>query len=130
EMKRAEFAAAGEEAPARRDDGPREFGGCRGAAPLVVDHADLAGFARQALHGANEILSFRRIDPGAAQNYMGGQDGAHGLLARRLAGAVDGKGIDGIFLDISAILATVEDIIRREMNQWYAELGASLGQRR
>lgn len=73
----------------RRRNGARG----RGAADLVINHADLVAGVRQAQHGFDKIRTMSGKHPRGAQNGMGAAAGANALFARPFAAAI---GIGGL----------------------------------
>src|SRR5690348_17021468 len=121
-MKRAEGSTAGKQSLGHSQDGPRDLGSRGWATLLIVDNAKRLAFVRAGKHREHEISANRRVDPGCAQNDMGGQGRPHGAFARLLALAIDRKRIDGVILDIGALFSPIEDVVGREMDQRNVEM--------
>jgi hypothetical protein len=91
----------------------------RRRAALVVDHRDLVTIAREFEHRADEVLARRPIEPGRADD--------PGVLARRtftvqLRAPVGRERIRCVRLDVRLVLAAVENVVRRVVDEGRPEL--------
>ena len=104
------------------------------AAQLVVDDRDLRELVvrvgdavGECLHGLHEVAALAD-DPGAAHDVVARAPG-HGDVAGGLGLAVDGKRAEGLTLGMD-LGGAVEDVVRGDVDEGDAVLGAGAGEKR
>ncbi len=113
---------------ADRPDRPGDVEGRGGAAGLVVHHRQGVALGAEAQHGADEVGAPGAEDPGRAEDDGARVQGGDGDLAGGLGGAVDAYRSDRVILAVGPVKPAVEDVVRGDVDEGNAALGAGPGE--
>ena len=100
-----------------REDRQRQVPGVGRRADLVEDHLQRIPLRSQAQHRLQEVLPVLRIEPRRAEDQIPAARGHDGAFARKFRAAVRPQRRRRHILRIGRMGRTVEDVVRRDMEQ-------------
>ena len=119
-----------EQIASNRKDSRRDIRRIARPTALVGDDGEPVAACGQPQHRLDEIRAERRIDPGRAHDREIVARLRDRLLAGQLGGAIDAERADRVRLQIGRAFRSIEDIVRRQMNDRDTEPRCRAGEHR
>ncbi len=110
--------------PGDRDQRRSNIGGRSRTTLLIGDDAQNGPLNPQPQHCLDEICAMRAVHPGGPQDDVMWDSRPHRALTGFLAAPIDAERVDRILLPVGFELASVEDVIRRQVNERRRALAA------